>query len=361
MRNPLIIAVTGSVGKTTTAEMIAAVLMHPKATPVVGLVGKTSNNLNSVMGLPLSILGYKSWRQPWAPRWDGARKLLSMSLLPLRATALAVFFNYPKILILEYGTNGKGHLPRMVKLARPGIGVLTTVGPAHLERLKTLEGVAEEKSAVVSAVPQSGLVILGDNHDYVSYIERLAQAPVIKVTGKGAELSKNIARVIGQRLRVPEDVISSALEDFKPPKGRLNRLEFGSLTVIDDSYNANPLSMKLGLDTLAEAAASGQRRLAVLGMMGELGEEGPRYHNEIGSYARSRADLVIGVGPLAKHYNPDHWFENSEDCSNQLESIVRSSDCLLVKGSASIDMARVTKKLREIAEKHSRAGCIVNV
>ena len=350
IRKPLIIAVTGSVGKTTTKEMIAAVLMHEDAKPVLGVVGKTPNNLNSLMGLPLTVLQYEVWREPWAPKWDGTRKILSMGFLPLRAMALALSSRYPKILVLEYGTNTKGHIQRLCEIACPGIGIVTTVGPAHLERLKTLEGVMEEKSAVVRAVPPTGLVILGDNHDYVADMERKAQAPVIKLTGRGAELSQNIARAVGRHLKVPEKVIESALRDIKFPKGRLNRLELGYLTVIDDSYNANPLSMKLGLDTLAEVAAPGQRRVAVLGGMGELGEEGPRYHNEIGTYARGRADVVIGVGILAKHYNPDHWFDNSEVCALQLESLIRSGDCLLVKGSASFCMARVTKELREIAE-----------
>jgi UDP-N-acetylmuramoyl-tripeptide--D-alanyl-D-alanine ligase len=355
VRKPLIIAVTGSVGKTTTTEMIAALLTHQDAKRIVGRVGKTSNNMNGIMGLPLTVLRYEVWREPWAPRWDGTRKILSMGLLPLRAVALAVSSRYPNILVLEYGTNTKGHIQHLCEIARPGISVVTTIGPAHLERLKTIEGVMEEKSAVVRTVPSSGLVILGDNHGYVADLARKAEAPVIKVTGRGVELSQNVARAIGQRLKLPEEIINSALADFKFPKGRLNRLELGHLTIIDDSYNANPLSMKLGLDTLAGTTAPGQRRVAILGTMGELGEEGPRYHNEIGAYARGRADVVIGVGTLAKHYNPDHWFDDSEACANQLEDLIHSGDCLLVKGSASIRMAHVTKQLRELAEKRSGA------
>jgi UDP-N-acetylmuramoyl-tripeptide--D-alanyl-D-alanine ligase len=89
--------------------------------------------------------------------------------------------------------------------------------------------------------------------------------------------------------------------DFAQPEGRLNQLCLEGLTVIDDSYNVNPLSMKLGLDTLAETAHAGSRRVAVLGYVAELGDECVRYHCEIGTYARKAADVVIGVGELSRH------------------------------------------------------------
>ena len=153
---------------------------------------------------------------------------------------------------------------------------------------------------------------------------------------------------------IPDDVVNSALSEFKPPQGRLNRLEFVGVTVIDDSYNANPLSMKLGLDTLVQTARSGQRRMAILGGMGELGDEAPRYHEEVGAYARSRVDVLVGVGDLSKHYDPDHWFDSSDECADGIESLLRFDDCLLVKGSASARMWQVVNKLREIAEKRQR-------
>jgi UDP-N-acetylmuramoyl-tripeptide--D-alanyl-D-alanine ligase len=242
----------------------------------------------------------------------------------------------------------------MVTIAPPDVAVVTRIGAAHLEIMKTVEALVQEKGALVRAVPPSGLVILGQDHDYVSQLEQMARAPVIKVSGQGVELSQNITRAVCRHMGIPEEAVSSALSDFKSPKGRLNRLEFASMTVIDDSYNANPLSMKLALDALAETDRLKHRRLAVLGFMAELGEEGPRYHEEVGAYARSRADVLIGVGDLSKHYNPNFWFDTSDSCAAQIESLLRCGDCLLVKGSFSARMERVVNKLREIAEKRQR-------
>ena len=163
-------------------------------------------------------------------------------------------------------------------------------------------------------------------------------------------MSENITRAVCRHLQIPDHIVKAALKDFRRPKGRLNFFELGAIKVVDDSYNANPLSMKLGLDTLAEAAAQTKRRLAVLGFMAELGDEAPAYHSEVGAYARSRADVVVGVGELAKHYDPDYWFACSEACSREIERIVCSGDCLLVKGSASARMYVVVDKLKEIAK-----------
>ena len=179
----------------------------------------------------------------------------------------------------------------------------------------------------------------------------MAHSPVIKVSGQGIELSQNITRAVCRHMGIPDDVANSALRDFKPPAGRLNQLEFVGMTVIDDTYNANPLSMKLGLDTLAQVARSEHRRLAILSGMGELGQEAPRYHEDVGAYARGRADVLIGVGDLSKHYVPDHWFETSDACAEQIGDLVRFNDCVLVKGSASARMWTVVEKLREIAKK----------
>ena len=112
------------------------------------------------------------------------------------------------------------------------------------------------------------------------------------------------------------------------------------MTIIDDSYNANPLSMRLGLDRLTEAAQPVQRRVAFLGSMGELGDEAAQYHQQIGAYAHQKADVVIGVGELARHYGPDHWFADSDECARQVNRLVGPDDCVLVKGSHSVHMQR---------------------
>ena len=341
MRKPLIIGVTGSAGKTTTVHAITAVLRHPAAQQVVGTVGCPAHNMNDDIGLPMTVLRYE--------HWIGWRNLWEVPLLLPRALWLALFTSYPRVLVLEYATHWRGHLHRLVKVARPDIGVVTTIGPAHLERLKTLQGVVHEKGAIVSAVPASGLVVLGSDHDYVADLEALAKGRVIKLPGRGADLAGNIARVIGRHLGVPEQAIEAALAEVGPVEGRLYELSLGGMTVIDDSHNANPLSMRLGLDRLAEIAQPGQRRIAFLGSMGELGNETSQYHQQIGSYAQQKADIVIGVGEPARYYGPHHWFPNSGECARQVHGLLRAGDCVLVKGSAAVRMCVIIDSLRAAA------------
>lgn len=102
---------------------------------------------------------------------------------------------------------------------------------------------------------------------------------------------------------------------------------------------------------MAQIAKPGQRRLAVLGAMSELGESGESYHVDLGAYARSRADVLLGVSELAKHYNPDFWFENSDLCADEIERLARVGDCMLVKGSASTRMKQVVNRLQKVSER----------
>ena len=289
IRKPYIIGITGSVGKTTTTEMIAFVLKKSEAEGVVGLVGCTERNMNDDLGLPATLLLFNKLKEDYGPS-----RFFAACFAPFKALQIITgTCSYPKVFVLEYGTSRLGHIARLASLARPNIAVVTTIGAAHLERLKSLEGVAREKMALVQAVPPIGLVVLGIEHDFVSLLTQASRSPVILVEGKGTEFASKATRVICRHLNIPDAVIEDGLKAFKIPKGRMNILEFEDMTVIDDSYNANPTSMKYGLDMLAGTAKSGERRVAVLGFMAELGEQGPQYHQEIGAYARIHADLLL--------------------------------------------------------------------
>lgn len=346
LRKPFIIGITGSVGKSTTTAFVTAVLSHPGARKIVGPVGCTLENMNDNVGLAATLLEFRSFL---VLPWSYAGRLAMLCWLPFHALRVALG-SYPTVMVLEFGVGATASFRRLVTIAPPDLAVVTRIGAAHLEIMNSVDEIVREKSILVRAVSPSGLVILGQGHEHVSQLENAARAPVVKVSGQGVELSQNVARAICRHIGIPEEIVDSALRDFKNPPGRLNRLEIAGMTVIDDSYNANPMSMELGLDTLAKTTNPPHRRLAVLGFMAELGADGPRYHEDVGAYARSRADVLIGVGELSKLYKPDHWFASSEDCADGIENLLRSTDCVLVKGSHSARMELIVKRLRTIAE-----------
>jgi UDP-N-acetylmuramoyl-tripeptide--D-alanyl-D-alanine ligase len=339
-KKPLIIGVTGTAGKTTVTKMIGHVLMQGTARPYVGIAGTTPGNNNGDYGVRLSILRKKKYPHNWA------RRLVLFAPLPLDALWKAFSRSYPRVLVLEYGTYEAGHIHDLVKFAPASIAVVTNIGPAHLQRHKTIEGVYIEKRALVMGVPPGGLVVLGEGHDFVSRLEADSKAPVVKVDGRGLTLAQNITRVVCRHLGVPHDIIEEGLKTFKPPEGRLNKFESRGILVIDDAFNANPLSMKLGLDMLAQEVPNGGRRVALLGVMRELGDQSSIYHNEIGKYAMERSDLVVGVGEGAQDYQPHKWFANSAECARELNTLVQPGDVVLIKGSHFSNMAVVVRAMR---------------
>jgi UDP-N-acetylmuramoyl-tripeptide--D-alanyl-D-alanine ligase len=338
IRKPFIIGITGTAGKTTSTQMIAHVLSQENAKQYVGTVAKTIGNMNGDYGLRMSILNVRYYPDTWFLR---IKLILLLPIYVLRR----VLFEYPKVFVLEYGTYNAGHIHDLVKFARPNIAVLTNIGPAHLERLKTVEGVYLEKRALVQGVPENGLVVLGGGHEFVDRLIADAKAPVIVAEGRGLKLAEEITRNVCSFLNIPQQIVEDGLASYKPPKGRLSRFSADGITVIDDSYNANPISVKLGLDMLS---AEQGRRVAVLGKMAELGDMSTFYHKEIGEYARSKSDLFIGVGQEAIDYEADHWFENAQECSDKIKALLLPNDIVLVKGSASAGMSPIVETFVQV-------------
>lgn len=341
---PQVVGITGSVGKTTTKDIIAAVLMHPAARAFVGPVSKSSGNMNGNIGLPLSVLGFRH-----CPSTAG-QLLKLFGTVPVQLVHVLRATEYPRVLVLEYGTGTElTYVAHLARMAPPSVAVVTAIGPAHLERFGTLDAIAEHKGALVREVPPSGLVVLGSDTPHSAAMDRFSAAPVVRVPGRGRLLSIDIARVVARYLGVPDDVVEHALEQGVSTKGRLETIELGTLTVINDAYNANPLSMELGLDTLSELARPGQRRVAILGDMAELGPSSPQYHRSIAAHARGRADVLIGVGQLAAYYEADTWYADSRTCAAQLASFIHAGDCVFVKGSHSVHLERVVERLRQLS------------
>jgi len=320
--------------------MLAHVLKQVTARPYMGLVDNTKGNLNGNYGVRLSILRKPDYPYNWVTR------LPFFLLLPLYSLKQAFFSKYPRVLVLEYGTYDAGHIQDLVKFATPKIAILTNIGPAHLKRHKTVEGVYMEKRALVQGAPSNGLVVLGSGHEFVQKLQEDAKAPVKIVNGRGITLAENITRVVCSHLGLPKEITEQGLKSFEPPKSRLSSFKKAGIEVIDDSYNANPLSMKLGLDTLADRKTAGIRTVGLLGGMAELGDLASQYHKEIGLYAKERADFVVGVGKGTQDYAPDRWFASSAECAENIFSILKSGDVVLIKGSNSSKMKLIVQALK---------------
>lgn len=211
------------------------------------------------------------------------------------------------------------------------------IGPGHLEKLKTEDGVYQEKKALVQAAPAEGLVVLGMGNKFLNSIKEDSRAPVIKVDGRGFELTREITRVVCEHLGLPKEIVEEGIATYEPPEGRLKQFDLGNITIIDYSFNSNVLSMKYGLDIMNEKKTK-KRKVAILGEMAQLGETSAKYHAEIGIYAKKSAVLVIGVGKEARHYDSDLWFANSAVCSENLSVFIQRDDLVFIKGSNSSKM-----------------------
>jgi UDP-N-acetylmuramoyl-tripeptide--D-alanyl-D-alanine ligase len=296
-----VIGVAGSNGKTTTKELIASILVaHAGADAVC----KTEGNLNNHLGVPLTLL---------------------------RLTETHRFA------VVEMGMSAPRELSYLGTLARPDVGIIVSIAVEHLEGLGSIEGVAAAEaelleSVAVCAVPAHERLL--DPHvaaarargvRFVTFGEPPADVPLqealpdargvrMRTTGVapveahlplvGAHNAMNAAGAIAVALTlgVPPEAIARGLQAVKPAKHRAQLVPVGDRVVLDDCYNASPLSMRAALDALVAATGPGHRRVAVLADMLELGPDAPQLHDEIGAYAAARVDALIALGPLGARY-----------------------------------------------------------
>ena len=346
-------AVTGSNGKTTTKEMMAAVLAS------LGPVLKPESSFNNQWGLPLTLVKLNPGH---------------------RAAAL------------EIGTNRPGEIAALADIARPTIAAVTTVSSAHTEFLGSLDDVQREKSALVRAVPAAGAAVLNADDPRVLAMAAESSARVwtfsargpadIRATGEISETEDGVgftletsegrravllrfagrhnvtnalaAAGVGAALGLPLERIAQGLEAARPAKGRCVWRRCGALRILDDTYNANPVSVRAALDTLA-ASAGGARRVVVLGDMLELGPIAEAEHRRLGrAVAASGAAEFVGLGRAAMlavraareaGLAESHHAETFEDTVAHLLKRLAPGDAVLIKGSRGMRMERVVDAL----------------
>jgi UDP-N-acetylmuramoyl-tripeptide--D-alanyl-D-alanine ligase len=336
-----VVGITGSVGKTSVKDITRALLP--------GAVHANRENLNTEIGLPLTVL---------------------------EAPAETEY------LVLEMAMRGHGQIAELGAIAHPEVGVITNVGPVHIELLGSVAAVAAAKAELLATLPSDGVAVVPvDGGELESH---LAGAPSLLRFGPGGDVEAVESRVedevtealvstpagrvtfhfpfterhnvtnalaaiaVGVALGVPLEEMADGTASIGFSSFRGERLVLGDgILLVNDCYNANPLSMRAALDHLA--TFEGGRRIAVLGEMGELGEEGAVHHREIGGHARAHGiDAVIGVGEPAREYDPDELVADPEEAAELLAAQLEPGDTVLVKGSRSAGLELIAETLKEL-------------
>jgi UDP-N-acetylmuramoyl-tripeptide--D-alanyl-D-alanine ligase len=321
-----VVGITGSMGKTSTKDILAALCM-PSARTIAA-----EASYNNEIGVPLTLCRLEHDTQ---------------------------------VCILELAMRGFGQIAALCEIARPEIGVITNVGPVHLELVDSLDGVRRAKGELIEALPAGGTAVVPsdfpvDRDDI--HVVRVAEPPITTGDGRtevGGVSFNFIARHQAQNaatalaaldaLHLPRP--SRVDVDFSRWRGEEDELLGGGL-LINDAYNANPVSMRAALAYLGERAGE-RRRVAILGDMAELGRTGPAYHREVGEAAASLGiDELLAVGELARSYLeggvPGRWVPNVHEAVRALGDVVHPGDAVLVKASRAVGLEAVAAALTEL-------------
>ena len=351
--DPVVIGITGSNGKTTVKEMLASILRQQ------GEVLATEGNFNNELGVPLTLFRLQEKHQ---------------------------------FAVLELGASKTGDIARLAAVCRPHIGLVTNIGPAHLQGFGSEEGVARAKGELYAALPETGCAIFNGDQPWCSLWRRLNTAQRVLTFGEGSDsdirlefddaaprihtpqgdfethptlpgrhnlINAAAATAAAIALNIPLQKISQGLRVVKPVPGRLNLIHADAgWTVIDDTYNANPASLYSALQVL-----SGMQGTAwlVLGDMKELGEDSHKMHAEVGEAARALGvSRIFATGDMSL-FTADAFGEGAQHFSDQsnlveaLRKALRPGINCLVKGSRSMGMERVVQAIT--APKPLREAC----
>lgn len=401
---PGIVGITGSVGKTSTKLAIAAVLSSGRT------VRYARGNLNNELGLALTILG--DWREDElrlvSRDFPAGKSKLRKTFFWLKVIFVSAYHivrkvAYPEILVLEYGADRPGDIRALLRIAKPNVSVITAVGdiPVHVEYYSGPDDVAREKARLIEQLPSAGYAIV--NHDDLTVMHLADRTRGHVMTfgfGKGADVQVTrfenrvedgrpagvsfklehegtfvpvrLANVFG-KVQGYASVAAAAVgfvfgmnlvkisEALAGYRGAPHRMELipgiKDTLVIDDSYNASPLSMDAALDTLRDLP--GARKVAILGDMLEIGKYAIEAHEALGRQVAEFADALVTVGPRAKFIaetaraakmpkNAVISFDDAESAIHDIKSLVKKGDLILVKGSHAMQLNTMVDGLRAI-------------
>jgi UDP-N-acetylmuramoyl-tripeptide--D-alanyl-D-alanine ligase len=317
-----VIGITGSVGKTSTKDILAAMLAQARRTVA------NRENLNTDIGLPLTVLE--------APPGTEA-------------------------LVLEMGMRGPGQIAELTAIAEPDVGVITAVAPVHLEMMGSIEAIAAAKAELVAGLRPGGTAVVPageallephrrDDVTTVTFgpggdVEELPDG--LEVPFDSAHMRRNALAALAAARAVgvdPSGALQVALSSFRGQRMQVP----GDIVVVNDCYNANPMSMRAALDDLA-ASASG-RRVAVLGDMLELGPDEARFHAEVGAHAKAAGvDLLVAVGPRAAHFADGYGevvaLPDAQAAAETVPGLLAPGDTVLLKASRGVGLEVVARAL----------------
>lgn len=398
---PVVIGITGSAGKTSTKEAVFAVLSKKFA------VAKNEANFNNDIGVPMAILRLK---KPGKFIWI-------LNIFKALRILISKDKNYPRFLVLEMAADRPGDIGYLASIARPFIGVVTTIGetPVHVEYYAGPQEVAKEKAKLIKALPAQGLAVLNYDDDTVLSMKDHAKATSITfgfasqaniratdvnfsfADGKigisfklnygisfvpvklPGVLAKHLiygalaATAIGLNYGMNLVEISQALREIDFPKGRMNLIKGVKNTwIIDDTYNASPIAMRAALESLdelyefmrkEEVIPLSSRKIGILGDMAELGQYTIQAHESIGNLAAEKCDALFAVGPRAKFIaeaamnqlgkDKIFTFPTPDEAKLKIQEFIKQGDIILVKGSQSM---RLEKIVKEIMAEPDKAG-----
>jgi UDP-N-acetylmuramoyl-tripeptide--D-alanyl-D-alanine ligase len=311
-----VVGITGSTGKTTTKDILASICSPHRRTVA------NEANYNQELGVPLTICRVEEDTE---------------------------------ICISEMGMRGLGQIAYLAGIAQPHVGVITNVGPVHLELVESIENVARAKAELLDALPPGGVAVVPAHEPLLEPYLAREDLEVVRVPDVEDVDPFPVAANFTARHQLQNTLTALAVADvlgiprpdrvdvvFSPLREEERELS-GGVLLINDCYNANPMSMRAALRNLA-ARAGDRRRVAVLGDMAELGPTADAYHREVGELVRQLGVETIAVGPLARAYGGT-WVADAAAAAAALRDTIRPGDVVLVKGSRSVGLEAVAENL----------------